>query len=402
MAPRKKKPSKRKPKKKSTPSSSKKKSTKAKPKKKKQSSVSSKKSSKGDIWSIAVLDAKTGKETKKPKKGQEVFYGVKSPKGKIQKIETEFSQRYAASDAKALQASLRSASPDAFVVYQQLTRTPARLRDGSFDYKTHRGEIVYRETESGKKVPEKKYKYKLTGRKPRQKQRAVIMSVKGYVHATGVGFTKKKAKEGASGKGLILVPVRRGVQSALALRGETIKDTVRNVKPSIGTKEMVKKGIHKLGIYGTIEISRPKNPFKKGTPEYAERESWMVSIWGMGGSGVIAVPFSRVVDRLANFSDVLAVTLREALSKQGYRLTSLMKLGQIEEEVEEEDEKNRRAGRKFTPLAPKIMQKPLWNSKKSADSFIPLRPEYEDRPMHKSASAYNAGIIVNLNVEPLK
>ncbi len=226
------------------------------------------------------------------------------------------------------------------------------------------------------------------------------MGVAGYLHATGVGFTKKTKTESA--KGVILLPVGRNkISSDIVLAGDTIKDTVKNLRPDIGTRDMVKRGIHRLGVYGAVTLSRPGNPNRKGTDEHAEREAWLNRIWG--ASATIQVSFSRTIDRLANFADALAVTIREALSNQGLRFTSLMNLQSIYDTAVEQDDAMRTAGKRFRPVAGKILQRPATSHNRTAEELLPLRPENEfGSPHYKNKSKYNAGVKLNLTVEALK
>lgn len=126
----------------------------------------------------------------------------------------------------------------------------------------------------------------------------------------------------------------------------------------------------------------------------------MRKIWG--AHKTVQVNFSKVIDRLVNFSDALSVAIREALSGQGLRVTSLVNLVEIESMAETQDEEMVKSGRRFKKTAGKIILRPTPGSKLGADEFTPLRPEYEGRPVHKRDSKYNAGITLTMTIEGLK
>ncbi len=346
-----------------------------------------------------VIDAKTGKQKARPKKGEEIFYGLRSRRGKITKLDSKFSQAYAKTDYTGLKASFRAGDPSSFQIFQQQTRHILKDKSGKPVYATKHGEIVYK---AGK--PVKLYKYKLTGKRRGVAQRAVIMGIEGYKQAS-IGFTKKTARESA--KKIILLPVgSRKRSKPIFITGETIKDTVRNLKPDITIKQMVKRKLYTLSVHGDILISKPKNPYKIGSDDWARREDWANSIWGNSTS--LKLSFAKVIDRLANFSDSLSVAIREAISYQGLRVTSLVNLQQAEARAEAEDAVMQQDGRRFAPRAGKVIRAPVMKKsksdvRKSADTYIPLRPEnMEDAPIHPYKSVYNAGISIRMTIEGRK
>lgn len=409
----KKSPAKRKPSKKPLP---KKKPSKAPPSKTKKKSPKSKKSSKPASYEVVTLDAKTLKQVKRPKKGRDIYYGLKSPKGKITKIESEYSQRFFKSDLDGLKRSLKEGSPNGYIVAQQFTRTPIKVKVGKkweIKYKTHEGNIVFDAAGN----PIKMYRYKLTALRASKGQRRVLMSTAGYVHAVDKGFPlhPTRAIKSAVKKGTKLVPVgydRKGKlkQSGdIVLRGATIKDTVEGLKPSIGSRDMIRKGITGLGVDGHVDLHRPLNPYSKGSAEYFHRQAWIDGIWGNHENRVIK--FGIKIDRLANFSDALSTAIRGAISAQGLRFTSLVNLAHAEVRAKAQDAEARRlaleAGRQVPrPRAGKILHQPTSEHNVNAADLVPLRPEFESGPkanetMHGSRSKANPLITISFSVEPL-
>lgn len=392
----KKKPSPPKKSKASKPPSKKKSASKAPPSPKSKTSSKSKKSSKADTYKLVTLSAKTGKVTR-PKKGAEVFYALQSPRGKIHKLETPYSQKYLKSDAAGILAAFKNGDPAAFAVHQQKTRTPVFHYEGKkkvYEYRLKDGKPLM-EAKGGKLVPVKLYKYKLTGRRLRAAQRTVIYGLDGYVAPTGLGFTKKTKAESSSGK-YLMVPVTLPGQadkrtSEFKIKGATIKELVKNIKPAIGLREMVKRGINYLGFDGHIVLTRPKNPYKRGTADFETRENWIWSVWGEHAQ-TIRISFGRVIDRLVNFSDALAVNIREAISGNGLRVTSLVNLAAAERRAEDKEQIG----------IDKIIFRPHYADRRHASDFIPLRPESKKKQTHAHASPYNAGIYLTLNVKALE
>ncbi len=340
-----------------------------------------------------MIDAKSGKQKNKPKKGDEVFYGLRSSRGKITRLDSKFSQPYAKTDFDGIKRTFKAGSPDSFQVFQQKTRQV--LKDKS-------GKPIYGKSKDG--TPFKQYRYKLTGKRRKAKQKTLIMGVKGYKQAS-VGYTTKTARE--STKKIVMLPVGSSKRSKpIYLTGETIKDTIKNLKPNITVKQMVKKKLYHLSVHGDISITRPKNPYRAGSGAWKERDVWANRIWGK--STAIKIPFAKVIDRLANFSDSLSTAIRQALSYQGLRVTSLINLQQAEARAEEEDDANREAGKGFAARAHKVISAPVLKKSKSdirkgADTYIPLRPENsEDAPIHAYKSVYNAGISIRMTVEGRK
>ncbi len=326
----------------------------------------------------------------------EVFYALKSPRGKIHKLETPYSQKYTASDAKGIAAAFKNGDPNAFAVYQQLTREPLFHYEGKkkvYEYRMKDGEIL-KEAKHGKLVPIKRYKYKLTGKRIRSKQRTVIYGVSGYVAPTGIGFSKKSAQESSSGKFTMLpvAGVGRGKKGPVevTLSGATIKETIKNLKPTVGTKAMVRLGISALHYDADLIITRPKIPFRAGTAAFRARENWIHSVWGADKEIVISV--NSTVDRLVNFSDALSVRIREALSIKGLRVTSLVNLVAAE----------RRAELKNEIGIDRIIHRPTTEHRTHATDFKPLRVESKGKQVYNNKSPYNAGITLKITVTALK
>ena len=110
-------------------------------------------------------------------------------------------------------------------LFQQKTRQV--LKDKS-------GKPIYGKSKDG--TPFKQYRYKLTGKRRKARQKTLIMGVKGYKQAS-VGYTTKTARE--STKKIVMLPVGSSKRTKpIYLTGETIKDTIKNLKPNITVKQI--------------------------------------------------------------------------------------------------------------------------------------------------------------------
>ena len=366
-------------------------------------------------YKLVTLDPKTRKKIT-PKRGQEVFYAWQGPRGKLDIITDKFSQPYYVSDATGILKAFKQGDPQAFVVYSQLTRQV----DYTVDEKGKKVPI-YKKGKDGKLV--KKHRQKLTGRKLRQKQRPAVHSVKGFETPLGLGFHSYEKREIPKG-GFITVPVqppsRKTVLSKLAPKligpfvGDTIRDTIERLRPSMDLPYMIKNHISGIGVSGFVMLYRPKNPYKAGTPEYAEREAWSRQVWKDGEERRINI--GCAIHKLVNFAKVLSQSIRESMSREGIRVTSAYTLREIEQKQFEIDNTDFEDSQ---PIWQKIIQAPPGGPVNRDDEpikacdggisgdegpfFTPLRYEHEDgRPIHKNNSVYATRIMLSLALRARK
>lgn len=367
-------------------------------------------------YKLVTLDPKTKRKIT-PKRGQEVFYAWQGPRGKLEMLTDKFSQPYYPSDAAGILKAFKQGDPQAFVVYSQLTRQV----DYTIDEK---GKKVptYKKGKDGK--PVKKYRQKLTGRKLRQKQRPSVHSVKGFETPLGLGFHSYEEKEIPKG-GFITVPVqspsRKTVLPKLTPKligpfvGDTIRDTIERLRPSMDLPYMIKHHISGIGVSGFVMLYRPKNPYKTGTPEHAEREAWARQVWKDGEERRINVGVA--IHKLVNFSKVLSQSIRESMSREGVRVTSAYALRKIEERQFDKDNREFEGAEpiwlkviKYPPGGPVDRAgEPLKacyggiDEDKDVPAFTPLRYENEHGvPMHKNNSVYNTRIMLSLALRARK
>lgn len=368
-------------------------------------------------YKLVTLDAKTEKIIQ-PKPRQPVLFAIKSPEGKVTKLSTEYSQPYLKTDFQRIRKELLKGTPRAFAVYQEKTKTQAfhyehgkkileymTIKDWENLDKKGKPTLKFKLDAQGK--PIKKYRYKLTGQSLKREQRTAIMGDKGFIQPTGKGFTKKTKRESGSGHYKLLKvyapdAFRKYLSDPIYLTGKTIKDTIKNLKPDLSTKALGKKKYSKIGYYGHISIERPVNPYKQGTGEHDAREAWIKSVWG-DNKKPLRVSFQGTVNRMVNFSDQLAVTLRSVLSMAGYRVTSLYDLEQFEADAIVQDEESGEIGFESSP-SNRIMAMPVLGDRRtSAGDLIALRPENEfNHAIRKPKHSSNAQISISIALEGIK
>jgi hypothetical protein len=260
---------------------------------------------------VVPLNAKTGKEIKKPKTGQEVYYGLKGPKGGLKKIAAAYSQKFAKADLKGLNSIVKKSGAKNFVVYEELTKEAVREK-GEIKYKKVRGQLVY---DKGKPIPIKRTK--ITAAAAKRKQRPVLMEKGKRVREIDLGFRKRTKREQVDADLLtMLPPTQEGgptVSREIRLTGDTIRDTIKNIHVPISIADMRQQGLSGLDVEGTVRVE---------------------GVVGLHGENIT---FYVRVEILANFAKEVSSAIRRALADVGYRFTSLVSLQEAEERVGAEE-----------------------------------------------------------------
>lgn len=295
---------------------------------------------KGTFSKIVALDAKTGKEAKRPKAGKQVFYGIKGVKGKIKKIKSGYPQKYSKVDQKGLQDILNKSGEKNFVVYEELTNEAVK-KGNKVEYRSSGGKFL--RDKKGKKIPV--YKTKITGAHTKRPQRAVLMERGKRIRELSLGFRKMSKRERVDAELLTMIEPQRDpdegkFKKEIFLQGNTIRDTIKNVNVPISIADMRRQKLSGLRVEGRIYFK---------------------------GMDIDNMEFMTKIPRLADFPVEVAKAIRFKLGDHGYRFTSLVELYKLAKEFP----KYRRAilnvgvhppkpVKLLTPVFPETAGRPRW------------------------------------------
>lgn len=241
---------------------------------------------------LVFLSAKTGKEIKAPKSRQQGFYGVKI-KGKVTRIDTEFSQGYSAKEFQAIQDSIQGEN---FTVYEELTGQRAR---------DEKGKLRFRKDSRGKDTLEPYFKTKLSVGKVAVPQRRLTV-LKGKV-TRGRGFHARSRRELVDDMLLtVLKPAttrtKQPWNKELEFTGPTLRDTIRHLRSGITVRDMQRHKATAIHVEGVLRIT--------GLAVFYEDP----------------ITFHAYLTHPDDFVIEVSKAIRFRLADHGYRFTSLVAL----------------------------------------------------------------------------
>ncbi len=208
---------------------------------------------------IVAVSPKTGKEIKRPRAGQLVHYAVKSPRGALKKL-SSMDQKFAKADLTGFNGILARTDGKHFVLYEQLSSEVLKV-SGKVQYRTKDGmpELDAR----GRKIPLKRVK--LTYKQRPAKQRPVVFEIGRTAKkvVTDYAFRKQTKREQVDAKLARILPLKASKEKPVFskeshLQGDTIFETLKNVRPGIDGKTLKKRELTGLWVEGVIRIRDPK------------------------------------------------------------------------------------------------------------------------------------------------
>lgn len=271
-------------------------------------------------YSVVPVNPKTGTIVTRPRRNQEVVFYSRGPRGGMKRLSRQ-SQPYLKADHDGLNAQIKNTKGGNFVIYEQLT--PAKYSEA--DYKAG----------LGKKKEIGIHKTKITGPKPRNKQRPLFYVRGNARRALDLGFKKgNKVKPKERGPVQVLTtgtPERIAKTHMVELHGATIKEALAGVQVDTILSQVKDKILYytlKLRVYEPDGKGGYKAPVDipasgsivPGQAEYVGD----IPIDGKMHEGV-----RDKVPILANVKTQIAKTVRYALKDQGIRYTRPVKLKQI-------------------------------------------------------------------------
>lgn len=257
---------------------------------------------------LVAVSPRTGKVVKRPRGGAVVHYALAGKRGGLRML-TKAPQAFLKSDFESINKVLL-ASPKDFVLFEQLTARNLKDAEGRTMYRTRDGEPVL--DARGRRIPLKEVK--ITGKARTGKQRPVIYKVGRRVETRVQDFAYRSLspRQRVDLRLAKLIPLEtrpKAYSEEIHVKGATIFDTVKNVKPALSGKDFKKKNLAGVMVEGVVRVRSPR------------------------GEQLAAVPFSTRVNALWNFSQLVSKEIRHALARVGYRFTSLAQLNSLQEKA---------------------------------------------------------------------
>lgn len=262
---------------------------------------------------VVPLSPKTGKQIKRPRKGQKVIYAVKGIRGGLTVIRKE-PQIYYKTDVVGLSRLVESTPNKNFIVYEQKLRTLER---------DSKGKIQYRVDKSGTR--HKLYQTKITFAKPKRKQKPVLYAKGKKLRYLDIGHKTGNYAKVKQMRNLVILKPNTTVHEQV-LQGRTLLEAISNIQLDINMKTVKKYG---FGLYynvfmiiDTEDGARVKVPVNGSF-----RDSEFQGTNRIGG-----VLYGRSeIKILANLHTKMSRSMRYALKNagDGYTFTSLAMLDNI-------------------------------------------------------------------------
>lgn len=291
-------------------------------------------------YSVVAVSAKTGKEIKRPRKGQKVMYAVKGPKGGLNVIRKE-PQKFFKTDFAGLNKSVAGTTKKNFVVYEQKLRTLKRDAKGKPQYRVDK-----------KGVKHKMYETKITFAKPKSRQKPLLYAGGKMLRALDLGYKKGNYQKAKYLRELTLIKPNTVVHEQV-LKGRTLKEAISNIQIDVNMASVKKHG---FGLYYNVfmVIHTPSGEDIKVPVQGSFRDNEFQGVNYINVKGE-RERFGRSELRiLANLHSQMSKSMRYALKNagDGYTFTSLAMLDQIKDRQMRQIEKAEKAGN--TELADKL------------------------------------------------
>ena len=254
-------------------------------------------------YSVVAISPKSGKQLKRPRKGQSVIYGVKGPKGGLKILRSE-PQKYYKTDFVGLNKQVSASGKNNFVVYEQKLRTLKR------DTKK---KIQFRVDKAGNK--HKLYETKVTFAKPRSRQKPLLYSGGKMLRALDLGHKKGNYQKAKYLRELTLLKPNVTIHEQV-LKGRTIKEAISNIQVLINMASVKKHGFglfyNVFMIVVTPQGEKIKVPVQGS---FLDKEFQGVNYIKLNGK---QERFGRSqIKMLANLHSTMAKSIRYALKNTG-------------------------------------------------------------------------------------
>lgn len=280
-------------------------------------------------YSIVATDPKTGREVKNPKTYQNIRFALKTPAGRIAKIKDAPVQAFAKIDLLGLNKTISGSQR--YIVYEQLTNRHMVDKNGEKIAKVDRkGNIIYRSTKSGKKVPVYYREKKFTFFRKTKEQRPVLYNKTKRQRELEIGFKKLSPRQQADQKIATFVKPNEGLRLSYTITGESVREAMSNLILDIDKRDVYGKDGKKIaGLYYNIVtyITDPKGdtiriPSSGSIASMEKFKDVFPSLMFRTYPDEPAPAFSKEVRTLANINREIAWTVSSSLSRVGYVFTA--------------------------------------------------------------------------------
>ncbi len=290
-------------------------------------------------YSVVPLSPKTGKELKRVKKGQNVLYGIKGPRGGIKLLHKE-PQKFFKTDLAGLTKLVEATKSNNFIVYEQKLRTIKKIK----------GEIQYRVDKDGKK--HKLHETKITFAKPRARTKPLLYSGSKRIRDLDFGHKTGNYQKIKKMRDLTIIKPNTIVYNQV-LKGKTLKDAISNIHIDVSMANVRKFG---LGVFYNIFmiIHTPKGEIIKVPAIGSFKDSDTGERYFEQPNDIYIKKLQKTeqfgrneIKILANLHSSMSKAMRYALKNagNGYTFTSLRMLDNIADRQKKLSKKLEKAGK---------------------------------------------------------
>ena len=275
-------------------------------------------------YSVVPVNPKTGNIIKRPRKGQQVIFYARGPRGGMRKL-SKHSQAFMEKDRAGVEAQIKHTTGGNFTLYQQYTKERFKPEDVKSRQARHKdvGNL----------------KTKLTGPQPRNKQRPMFYVRGRQRRAIDLGFKKGHKVKPQERRPQIVASAgtldRIAKTKSFFLYGETIKDALGRLQLDTILRNIKGKLLYynlKMRVYEPKRGGGHKQPVDipaagaiiPGQEKY---------IGNMIVDGKMVDAMRGQISILANMKTQIAGSIRQALLQNGYMFTKKTKLKKLYNEA---------------------------------------------------------------------
>lgn len=361
-------------------------------------------------YTIVPTDPKTGKLIRSPKTYQPVRYALQGPRGGLKKIQDAPVQQFTKKDFIGINKTI--AQSGSYVIYEQLT--PRHMRDASGNKVQKvdgKGNLVFRTTKAGRKVPEYYQEKKITFFRKDFEQRPVLYKGAKRQREMDIGFKKLSPRQQADQQAAVFVKPDTGTRLTYTLTGESVRDALSNLVLDIDKREIYgPTGKKTAGLYYNIvtyitdpegkTIRIPASGALATLQAFKDVFPDMMTKSYPGEQGLPA--FRKEVRTLANINREMAWAVSNSITKVGYRFTSLKNLKGYAAQMNRNASKLEKEGKKLIASGQqKAGEKKLKGAKNIRESRATMIKDKSGKKMLRKGQ-YVVKIIVDFETVPVK
>jgi hypothetical protein len=276
-------------------------------------------------YKLVILNPKTLRPYKRmPPTYRPVMYGIQGPRGAVKPLSGAVPQPFTKKDYRGLQADYFGKKE--FILYEELTRRVLRDSDGrKIPKRDAEGKIVYHRSPSGKAVPTWQRAKKITFGQKLHAQKPVLYSGNKRVRDLDIGYKPHKPRDMADNALLMLPDPEKAEAISFNLSGDTIREALKNLNVNLVKEKIYAQGRKEADLsYSMIIRIYDRGKLIITIPAYAGQIiSGFSSIQDKLNSNIAA---TNRIKMLANLQREMAASIRQALTDNDYRFSSMVSL----------------------------------------------------------------------------